>query len=335
MIFTMALVQQKKTRDLARNILFGAAACICATLLLSSLSLLSLPSENESATKLPPFPVSVDPETKTIREAAEDSLLSGKNLAASVFSLPYDIMTSLGVIISSTPWYRSVAGPTTKYVKIYPGYRKEEVAAAFGAQLGWSEKEEEKFLDSTETLPPTIAEGYFKPGVYVISPKHGNADIRTMITERFNDEVASRYSTSAKKVISLDMALTIASIIEREAGSVSEMRTISGIIWNRLFDGMNLQMDATLQYAKGGPERWWPPVRPADKYIESPYNTYQNEGLPPTPIANPSIAAVEAALNPRKTSCMFYFHDRVGGFHCSKTYAEHASLIKKYYKTAK
>jgi UPF0755 protein len=56
-----------------------------------------------------------------------------------------------------------------------------------------------------------------------------------------------------------------------------------------------------------------------------------NKGLPPTPIANPSVAAVLAALNPTKTDCLFYFHDRKGDFHCSETYEGHVAALKKYY----
>jgi UPF0755 protein len=103
---------------------------------------------------------------------------------------------------------------------------------------------------------------------------------------------------------------------------------------------MPLQIDATLQYAKanattGKTGIWWPQVVPKDKYIKSAYNTYMNGGLPPGPIANPSIASVVAALNPKKTDCLFYFHDQNGNFHCTKTYTEHVALLKKYYGQGK
>ena len=116
------------------------------------------------------------------------------------------------------------------------------------------------------------------------------------------------------------------------------MRAISGIIWNRLVANMNLQIDATLQYAKANStatKSWWPKVTPADLSRKSPYNTYVHSGLPPTPIANPSVAAVLAALNPLNTSCMFYFHDNAGRFHCSDTYTEHVTLLKKYFGQGK
>ena len=80
---------------------------------------------------------------------------------------------------------------------------------------------------------------------------------------------------------------------------------------------------------------WWPNVLPKDRFRVSPYNTYQHTGLPPTPIANPSVASVLAALNPRNTSCLFYFHDAARQFHCSDTYAEHVALLKKYFGRGK
>ena len=159
-----------------------------------------------------------------------------------------------------------------------------------------------------------------------------------LVNDKFNKDVLSHYGTTTAQVVPLDQALTIASLIERETGGLDDMRVISGIIWNRLFVNMNLQIDATLQYAKAksaSAATWWPQVAPGDKYIKSPYNTYANKGLPPTPIANPSVAAVLAALNPVNTPCLFYFHDKSGNFHCTATYAEHVALLKKYYGQGK
>jgi UPF0755 protein len=76
-------------------------------------------------------------------------------------------------------------------------------------------------------------------------------------------------------------------------------------------------------------------VVPGDQYRKSAYNTYLHPGLPPTPIANPSVASVLAALNPKNTPCLFYFHDAAGGFHCSETYTGHVTLLKKYYGRGK
>ncbi len=163
------------------------------------------------------------------------------------------------------------------------------------------------------------------------------AEVAPLILDQFHTEVLSRYTTEVASVVPLHDALTIASLLEREAYDFEDMRHISGVIWNRLFIDMRLQLDATLQYAKGSKpsEPWWPKVRPVDKYIASAYNTYKYEGLPPTPIANPSLEAILAALNPSETECMFYFHDKNSGFHCAKTYEEHVALLKQYYGRGK
>jgi UPF0755 protein len=172
------------------------------------------------------------------------------------------------------------------------------------------------------------------PGIYFASIDDPEG-VATLVHDRFDADILSKYSPSTAEQVPLEQALTVASLIEREAGSWDDMRMISGIIWNRLFKGMKLQIDATLQYAeanqRAGKTGWWPSVEPKDKYIKSAYNTYQHVGLPPAPIANPSLAAVLAALNPKKTDCLYYFHDSHGVFHCSKTYAEHVKLLKKYY----
>ncbi len=96
---------------------------------------------------------------------------------------------------------------------------------------------------------------------------------------------------------------------------------------------MKLQIDATLQYAKGSEEDgWWGKVNSVDRKIDSSYNTYLHEGLPPGAIANPGLAAIAAAYNPAKTSCLFYLHDKNRQIHCARTYEEHKKNIEIYLK---
>jgi len=109
------------------------------------------------------------------------------------------------------------------------------------------------------------------------------------------------------------------------------MPLISGIIWNRLLKGIKLDIDATVAYAKGNiKDGFWAPPKKADLKIDSPYNTYLYKGLPPTPICNPGIEAISAALYPASTTCLYYFHDENKIIHCSKSYEEHQENIKKY-----
>ncbi len=209
---------------------------------------------------------------------------------------------------------------------------------AFAQELGWTAAQRKQFLADAKKLEPTLPQGSTVPGIYFASVDEPD-DVAGLVHDRFTDEILSRYSSSTEQQVPLEDAITVASLIQREAGSWDDMRMISGIIWNRIFAGMKLQIDATLQYSEAdqtaGKGGWWPSVEPKDKYIKSVYNTYLHAGLPPAPIANPSIAAVIAALNPKQTDCLFYFHDSHGQFHCSKTYAEHVKLLKQYYGQGK
>lgn len=229
-------------------------------------------------------------------------------------------------------FYQNMANPYSRYVVLDSGLRKEEVADILSKELNWKQDEKNIFLAMDQIVDKKNMEGYYNPGGYLIP---GNAEPMAAyktIMNKFNRDMEARYATATAEIINMDVALKIGSIIEREAAGIHDMRLISGIIWNRIFKDMNLEMDATLQYAKGNDtDGWWPRIISEDKYIDSPYNTYQNKGLPPTPISNVSVAAIKAALNPKKTDCIFYLHDRRGNIHCSITYKQHLSNIRRYY----
>ncbi len=291
------------------------------------------------------FPVTVDPKQKLITEndqvneylATNHSLL-GAAVATAGDSI-WNLFKNIAISIANAPWYQSLANVSSKFVTINAGMRKEQVAAAFGDALKWNNKQRKSFMSSsglasTSPFSSSIPDGSFSPGIYDVALGMTPETVRQMIDNRFSDEVLSHYSSTTQSVVPLKDALTVASLIQRETITTDGMRLLSGIIWNRLFTNMNLQIDSTLQYVKANTpteEHWWPNVNPADKYLRSPYNTYTHPGLPPTPIANPSVAAILAALNPIKTPCIFYFNDKSGAFHCSVTYAEHVSELKKYY----
>jgi UPF0755 protein len=153
------------------------------------------------------------------------------------------------------------------------------------------------------------------------------------MVEEFNKQVSTVKKPKSKQIINEETALKIASIIQREAAGKKDMNLISGIIWNRIFNGMKLQIAATLQYAKGSEEDgWWQRVNSEDKKIDSSYNTYLHAGLPPGPIANPGLAAISAAYNPQKTNCLFYLHDKKRKIHCATTYEQHKKNIDIYLK---
>jgi cell division protein YceG involved in septum cleavage len=285
------------------------------------------------------FPVSVDPATKSIVNNPTANKLytaeTGSNLAASVGQAT-DIVSWIASVIDNTSLYQSLAAADGHLIVIEPGYRREQVLAQLTNALGWNKTQQAQFNTTVDAQNPGLTDGMFAPGNYVVDSSMTPSNVAALMGIKFDQTILLHYGTSTASYVPLSEALTVASLLEREAAGPDDMRVISGIIWNRLFNNMNLQIDATLQYAKGEKDgNWWGPVVPKDKYIVSAYNTYMHPGLPPGPIASPSLAAVLAALNPVQTSCLYYFHDAKGNFHCSDTYAEHVALLKKYYGQGK
>ena len=300
--------------------------------------------QSEEQSNLPAqFPITVDPKNKVITENnTVNKYLEGTSspLMASVGNLIepiWNILKTVGIKIGTANWYHnaaSLASLNGQFVEIYPGMRKEQVVNAFAKTLDWSESDKQQFLNGNTNSDFYFSEGAFYPTTYFIDPTMTPEFVRSIVDKKFNENVLKRYGTSTAELVPVKQALILASIIQRETIGNVDVRLISGILWNRLFINMNLQVDATLQYAKANKNKteWWPKVAPKDKYIKSPFNTYMNNGLPPAPIANPSVGAILATLNPIKTSCLYYFNDKDGEFHCSETYAEHVKQIRKYYK---
>lgn len=252
--------------------------------------------------------------------------------------------------------YMNFANPNYRFVYIYPGMRREEIVNKYSKALAWNDKDKRWFVASApaNSEDGSFMDGYFLPKTYFVDKDATGQEVGQMMHEEFLAAVSKRVlgekeseskdkavanainkktataTDGTKKIININTAITIASIIQREAAGPHDMNLISGIIWNRIFRGMNLELDATLQYAKGNEDNWWPQVNGKDKYIESPYNTYKNKGLPPGAISNPSIDAINAAYNPKKTDCIFYLHDNNRKIHCSKTYEEHKRNVDTY-----
>ena len=282
------------------------------------------------------FPVSVDPINKKIVEDPTLNAYLENHLSLNDYNKYrkdrwFDRLLAK---LSESSIYQQLASPRSRILVIYPGERKEEVVKNFGDILRWNKEQRKTFSEQVTKSEPLLEDGKFFPGRYVVDTKITPEATAELVNTRFVSEILNKYNDTVANKVPLQDALTIASLLEREAYDFTDMRQISGVIWNRLFVDMPLQIDASLQYVRGSKateSKWWPTPRPADKFLKSPYNTYKNTGLPPTPIANPSVEAVVAALNPEITSCMFYFHDTEGGFHCTDTYEEHVTELKKIY----
>lgn len=222
------------------------------------------------------------------------------------------------------------AGPDFIWVTVPEGWRKEQIGEKLAAVLGWDEGKlgqwNKLYSESSE-----YAEGVYFPDTYLLPKDESAEEIGKRFIAHFNEVFKPLSEKFAEKNIRWTTGLKIASLIQREAAGPEDMALISGIIWNRLDKNMSLDIDATLQYIRGkAGGYWWAPISASDKNLDSPYNTYLNKGLPPTPIANPGLAAIAAALDPAETDCLYYLHDRNRQIHCSRTYQGQLDNIKKY-----
>ena len=234
-------------------------------------------------------------------------------------------------ILQKNYWAPKVASillyhPYQKWVILKPGLRKEQVSEILSDKFDWDIEKENEFNN-------TAQEGYLFPDTYLLNVDYSAEEFANRLISNFNDKFdAELQNDLLAQNIRNDTAVKIASLIERESGSLEDKALIAGIIWNRLDSDMRLQIDAVTQYILGKPGNWWPRVKPADHRIESPYNTYIHKGLPPGPIANPSLDSIRASVYPAETDCVFYIHDSDKNIHCSKTYEEHLENIEQYLK---
>lgn len=172
-------------------------------------------------------------------------------------------------------------------------------------------------------------QGFLFPETYAISDDMTAADLVTKMLAQFDAKFTEDMRNQATQLDKSIYEVVIeASIIERETMVDAEREMVAGVIKNRLEDGMRLQMCPTVLYPLTNGIYDKTSVTNEDTLLDSPYNTYQNQGLPPGPIANPGIASLEAALNPVEHDYFFYHTDmeKNDGSHIfTKTYQEHVN----------
>src|SRR3989338_7668552 len=205
------------------------------------------------------------------------------------------------------------------------GWRKEEIAMKITSQFNIPESE---FLNKAR-------EGYLFPDTYLIPKEATGSDIIKILNDNFNKKTKSfQNGNSALINISLEEAVIIASMIEREAKFPEDRLLIARVILNRLEIGMKLDIDATVQYSQGYQpmeKTWWKKdLTVEDLGIESPYNTYNNPGLPPTAIANPGLASIEAVFKAPENDYLYYIEDKTCKSHFAETFEDHAANISRY-----
>lgn len=180
-------------------------------------------------------------------------------------------------------------------------------------------------------IPTASVEGYLFPDTYLFAANSTPKAVTGMLLETFDKKLFSLWETSrgSSKNASLKdfhAYLTLASLVEKEAVFRDEMPTIAGVFLNRLAIGMPLATDPTIVYALG--DVWRKQLFYRDLKIDSPYNTYKNKGLPPTPIASPGISAFQAVLYPSSHAYLFFVALKEGGGRhvFTRSYREHLSV---------
>ncbi len=174
--------------------------------------------------------------------------------------------------------------------------------------------------------PAADVEGYLFPATYEFTDgTPASAVIDTMLLT-FDRRWKSAWDTTLQRQgRSRHSAVTLASIVEKEAGRNSERSLIAAVYMNRLRTGARLQADPTVLYSMGLVAKR---VLFADLKVESPYNTYRVAGLPPGPIASPGTASLAAAVHPANSDAMFFVAFPDGHSQFSKTFAEHTAAVK-------
>lgn len=215
-------------------------------------------------------------------------------------------------------------GPVEIWVTIPEGLRREEVAQKFASTLDKDNAFITEFLEASKGK-----EGYLFPETYLFPRDVTAATVVKKMTDTFTSKTGNLKNNSG---LSLSQVIVLASLIERETKTDEERPVVAGIMLNRLSAGMPLQIDASVQYGVGTSKNWWPVLTLGDIAKSSPYNTYKNKGLPPTPIANPGISSLRAAFSPKDTDYWYYIHDLDGKIHYAETLDEHNANIARYLK---
>jgi UPF0755 protein len=176
-------------------------------------------------------------------------------------------------------------------------------------------------------------EGYLFPSTYRLSHKTTGAQLSKMMTDEFRKQWAK---VSAGKDADVSSTVTLASLVEKETAAAGERPLVASVFRNRLAQGMRLQCDPTTIYAALLDNRYRGAIHKSDLASANPYNTYENAGLPPGPIANPGAQSLAAALNPADTPFLYFVAKPEGGGHqFSATMAQHEKAVIAYRQAVK
>jgi len=215
-----------------------------------------------------------------------------------IYTGDYIFKNKLSVIGLARRIAKGEQGIDTIKITIPEGFTNSDIANLFGKKLKNFNKEKFKIQAN---------EGYLFPDTYFFTMSDDEDDVIKIMSDNFNKKTEEIFKNIDETKNSINEILTMASIIEKEASGESDRDLISGILWKRFKLGIALQVDA------------YP-------------DTYKKRGLPDTPICNPGLLAIKAALNPEKSKYLYYLHDKDGNTHFAEDYNTHLKNITKYLK---
>ncbi|MGW0990008.1 endolytic transglycosylase MltG [Streptomyces sp. NPDC002486] len=221
--------------------------------------------------------------------------------------------------------------PTT--LAIPEGWRASQVYAAIDKALALPAGSTKKSLDKAALKLPNDAEGnpegYLFPATYPLQEKATPEKLLALMVDTANQKFngAPIAAGAQRNAMNVYQAVTIASIVQAEAATRADMGKVARVIFNRLERGMPLQMDSTINYALN---RSTLRTTESDTRIDSPYNSYQRMGLPPTPIDSPGEEAMRAAVNPPAGDWLYFVTVRPGDTRFTADYREHQRNVAEF-----
>lgn len=246
-----------------------------------------------------------------------------------VFYEPDDLLNIIQRLSNGDYGYKPVK------ITIPEGYTVKSIAALLPKKM--TDIKAEDFMVSAANL-----EGYLFPDTYFFYPFATSSSVINAMQNNFDKRVgrlidqkllelsnasSSASSTTRTRNDIVREAIILASILEKEVQTPEDKQLVADLFLRRMAIGMPLQADSTLTYVTGKTSA---ELTLSDLREVSQFNSYKNKGLPPTPISNPGLESIQAALYPKSNPYFFFLSDNDGNTHFAKTYAEHLRLKKKY-----
>ena len=241
----------------------------------------------------------------------------------------------------TTPWQllqKMVQGEETlEHVRLIEGWTfrqwRAELAKSRSLKQASADMSDAQIMEALGS-PGMAPEGRFFPDTYAYSKGVSDLTVMRRAHQALQRRLAQAWTQCPpdSPLKSMDEALVLASIVEKETGATTDRGMVAGVFSNRLRLGMPLQTDPSVIYGLG--ERFDGNLRKKDLLTDGPFNTYTRAGLPPTPIAMPGMASLRAAVKPDPTKALYFVARGDGSSHFSENLAEHNRAVDKYQRAA-